>query len=147
MKRFSFRLENILKYRNYMEKRAQMALLDVRNEYMGRENRVKKLVTKRTESIIKCRDEATKGLDVPVYKIHQAFMQKLDHDLAIAHMDLQEGKQKVKVQEKILKKESIKKRSLETLKDLQLTNYIKKLGQEDQKFMDEMLTIRKGGKV
>ncbi|MCD4717922.1 MAG: flagellar export protein FliJ [Desulfobacterales bacterium] len=147
MKRFSFRLENILKYRNYMEKRAQMALLDVRNEYMRRENRVKELATIRTGRIIKCRDEATRGLDVPVYKIHQAFLQKLDHDLAIAHMDLQEGKQQVKIQEKILKGESIKKRSLETLKDLQLKNYIKNLEQEDQKFMDEMVTMRKGGKA
>jgi len=146
MKRFSFRLENILKYRNYMEKRVQMALLDVRNEYMRRENRVKELATIRTERIIKCRDEATRGLDVPEYKIHQAFLQKLDHDLAIAHMDLQEGKQQVKIQEKILKGESIKKRSLETLKDLQLKNYIKNLEQEDQKFMDEMVTMRKGGK-
>jgi flagellar protein FliJ len=147
MKQFSFRLENILKYRNYMEKKAQMALLDVRNEYMGMENRVKELVSKRTESMIKCRDEATSGIDVPVYKIHQAFLQKLDRDLAIANMDLQEGKQKVKVQEKILKGEAIKKKSLETLKDLQLKNYIKNLEQEDQKFMDEMVTIRKGGKT
>lgn len=147
MNRFSFRLENILKYRNYMEKRAQMALLDVRNKYMERENRVKKLATIRTESIIKCRDEAARGLDVPVYKIHQAFLNKLDHDLAIAHMDLREGKQKLKTQEKILKRESIKKRSLETLKDLQLKNYIKILEQEDQKFMDEMVTIRKRGKI
>jgi flagellar FliJ protein len=147
MKRFSFRLENILKYRNHMEKRARMALLDVRNEYMGRKNRVKKLATKRTENIITCRDEATRGLDVPMYKIHQAFQQKLDHDLAIANMDLQEGKQKVKVQEKILQGESIKKMSLEALKDLQLKNYIKKLEQEEQTFMDEMVTIRKGRKV
>jgi len=147
MKRFSFRLESVLKYRNYMEKRAQMALLNIRNEYTVKENRVKELVTKKTESIIKCRDEATRGLNVPMYKIHQAFQQKLDHDLAIAHIDLQEGKQKVKAQEINLKRESIKKKSLETLKDLQLKNYINKLEQEEQKFMDEMVTIRKGGKI
>ncbi len=147
MKRFSFRLENILKYRNYMEQRAQMALLDVRNEFMRIENRVKRLATERTEVRLKCRDEVTKGLDVPMYKIHQAFLQKLDHDIVIAHEAIQEAGDKVKAQEKILKGESIKKRSLETLKDLRRTNYIKELEQEEQRFMDEMVIIKRGGKI
>jgi len=145
MKRFSFRLDSILSYRSYMEKKARMALVYVRNEYMGRENRIKKLTTKRTESITKCRDEAMNGLDVPVYKIHQAFLQKLDHDLEMAHMDLQEEERKVKAQESILKGESIKRRALETLKNLHLTDYMRTLEQEDQKLMDEMVAIRKGG--
>jgi len=147
MKRFSFRLGSILKYRNYMEKKAQMTLRDVRNEYMGRENKVKRLATKRIESIIKCRDEVMRGLNVPMYKIHQAFLLKLDHDLERADMELQEGEKKVKAQEEVLKGESIKKKALETLKDLQFKGYMKELGQEEQKFMDEMVMIRKGGKA
>jgi len=130
-----------------MEKKAQMTLRDVRNEYMGRENKVKRLAGKRIESIIKCRDEVMRGLNVPMYKIHQAFLLKLDHDLERADMELQEGEKKVKTQEEILKRESIKKKALETLKDLQFKGYMKELGQEEQKFMDEMVMIKKGGKA
>ena len=147
MKRFSFRLDNILNYRNYLEKKAQRDLFDVRNQCMERENRVKRLAGKRIESIIQCRDEAMKGLDVSTYKIYQAFLQKLDHDLETAHMDLQEEEKKVKAQEKILKKESIKKKTLEILKDLQLKDYMKRLEQEEQKYMDEMVIIRRGKKA
>lgn len=147
MKQFSFRFDSILKHRNYIEKNAQMALRDIRNEYMGRKIKVKRLATKRIESIIKCRDEAMKGLNVSMYKIHQAFLLKLDHDLERADMELQEGGKKVKAQEEILKGESIKKKALETLKDLQFKGYMEELGQEEQKFMDEMVMIRKGGKA
>ena len=147
MKQFSFRLDSILKYRNYIEKKARMTLRDVRNEYMGRENKVKSLGIKRIESIIKCRDEVMRGLNVPMYKIHQAFLLKLDHDLERADMELQEGEKKVKAHEEILKGESIKKKALETLKDLQLKGYMKELGQEEQKFMDEMVMIRREGKA
>lgn len=147
MKRFSFRLDNILNYRNYLEKKAQRDLLDVRNQCVERENRVKRLAGKRIESVIQCRDEAMKGLDVSMYKIYQAFLQKLDHDLERVHMDLQEEEKKVKAQEKILKKESIKKKALEILKDLQLKDYMKRLEQEEQKYMDEMVIIRRGEKA
>lgn len=147
MKRFSFRLDNILNYRNYLEKKARKNLLDARNQCMERENRVKRLAGKRIESIIQYRDEAMKGLDVSMYKIYQTFMQKLDHDLERAHMDFQEEEKKVKAQEKILKKESIKKKALEILKDLQLKDYMKRLDQEEQKYMDEMVIIRRGKKA
>jgi len=147
VKRFSFRLDNILNYRNYLEKKAQKNLLDVRNQCMERENRVKRLAGKRIESVIQCRDEAMKGIDVSMYKIYQAFSQKVDHDLEKAHMDLQEGEKKVNAQEKILKKESIKKKALEILKDLQLKDYMKRLEQEEQKYMDEMVIIRRRKKA
>ncbi|MBW1708141.1 MAG: flagellar export protein FliJ [Deltaproteobacteria bacterium] len=147
MKQFSFRLDSILKYRNYKEKQARMTLRDVRNEYMGRRTKVKRLATKRIESIIRCRDEAMKGLNVPIYKIYQAFLMKLDHDLERADMKLQDGEKKVKAQEEILKGDSIKKKALETLKDLQFKGYMKELGQEEQRFMDEMVMIRRGGKA
>ncbi len=147
MKRFSFRLNSILNYRNYMEKKAQRDLIAFRNEYMKVENKVRRLACKRTENSTKCRDEASRGLSVPMYKIYQSFLHKLGHDIDKAHMGLQKEQKRVDRQKKILERESIKKRTLETLKDLQLTNFIKEAEQEEQKFMDEMVTIRKGGKA
>jgi flagellar biosynthesis chaperone FliJ len=62
-------------------------------------------------------------------------------------MDLQEEEKKVKAQEKILKMEFIKKKALEILKDIQLKDYMKRLEQEEQKYMDEMVIIRRGEKA
>ena len=45
-----------------------------------------------------------------------------------------------------LKKESIKKKSLETLKDLQVDKYRKRSEREEQKVMDELVITRKRGK-
>jgi flagellar export protein FliJ len=130
-----------------MEKKAQTDLVAVRNEYKKIEDTIKHLAVKRTENLSKCRDESISGLNVPMYKIYQTFLHKLDHDIEKAHMGLQKEKEKVKAQENILKIESIKKRTLETLKDSQLRNFIKNTEKEDQKFIDEMVTIRKGGKA
>jgi len=146
MKRFSFRLNSILNYRGYLERRAQRDLFNVRNEYMEREKTVKRLAEKRREIARKRSDEGFRGIDVSLYQIYRSFLQKLDQDLENAHMSVKEGKEKVEAQQAVLKKESIKKRTLEILRDLQLRKHLEGLEREEQKVLDELVIIRKGSR-
>jgi len=146
MKRFSFRLNSILNYRGYLERRAQRNLFDVRNEYMEREKTVKRLAEKRREIARKCSDEGFRGIDVSLYQIYRSFLQKLEHDLERAHMSVKEGKEKVEAQQAVLKKESIKKRTLEILRDLQFRRHLEGLEREEAKVLDELVIIRKGSR-
>ncbi|UCH00544.1 MAG: flagellar export protein FliJ [Deltaproteobacteria bacterium] len=144
MKPFSFRLDSILNYRDYLEKRAQRDLFNARNEYMERVKAVKRLAKERVEIARRCRDEGFRGIDVPLYQIYISFLQRLEHDIERAHMSLKKGEEKVKAQEAVLKKESIKKKTLELLKDLQLKRRLERLEREEQKQMDELVIIRRG---
>ena len=144
MKPFSFRLDSIRNYRNYLEKRAQGDLFNAKNEYMRKKEELKKLEEKRMETARICSDEGFKGIDVPHYQMFRSFVQKLDHDIERAHMSIKEGQQRVKVQEAVLKKESIKKKTLEVLRDLQLKRFLERLDREEQKAIDELAIPRKG---
>lgn len=144
MKPFSFRLDSILNYRDYLEKRAQRDLFNARNEYIKRVKAVKRLAKERVEIARRCRDEGFRGIDVPLYQIYMSFLQRLDHDIERAHMSLKKGEEKVKAQEAVLKKESIKKKTLELLKDSQLKRRLERLEREEQKQMDELVIIRRG---
>lgn len=144
MKQFSFKFDKILNYREYLEKRAIKDLMVLRTECMEKENRVEKLISKKSENIAQCRARVMRGMDAAVYKVYQVFTKKLDNDLEGAHKELQENRERVNAQEKILQQTSIKKKSLETLKDFKLKNYAKRVAQEEQKFMDEMAVIKSG---
>lgn len=146
MRPFSFRLGSILNYRNYLEKRAQIDVFSSRNEYTGREREIKRLAEKRMEIARGCRDEGFRGVDVPLYRIYRSFLEKLDHDLEGARISLKKAEEEVKAKESVLKKESIKKKTLEILKDLQLKRYLERLEREEQKAMDELVIIRRGGR-
>ena len=147
MKPYSFRLDKILDYRKYLRKRAQIDVFNARNECHKREKELLGLVEKRAEISEECSEEETKGMCVPVYQLFQAFMQKIDYDLKGAHIRLNEGKEKVMVKEAILKQASIKKKTLETLKDLQHQKYMETLGREEQKILDEIVITGKGRSV
>lgn len=146
MTRFSFKLDRILNYRKYLEKKAQRDLFHARNEYRSRERAIKRYARKRMEIARVCSDEGLKGIDVPQYQIYRSFLQRLNHDLEEAHMNLKKEAQKVAAQEVVLRKASIKKKSLESLKDVQLDKHIRGLEREEQKVMDELVITRRRGK-
>jgi flagellar FliJ protein len=147
MKSYSFRLNKILDYRKYLRKRAQIDVFNARNECQKREKELLRLVEQRTEISEECSEEETKGMSVPVYQIFQSFMKKIDYDLKDAHLKLNEEKEKAMVKEAILKIASIKKKTLETLKDLQYKKYMETMRREEQKILDEIVITGKGRSV
>jgi flagellar FliJ protein len=147
MKPYSFRLNKILDYRKYLRKRAQIDVFNARNECQKREKEVLRLIEQKAEISEERSDEEIKGMSVPVYQIFQAFLQKIDYDLKEAHLRLDEGKEKVMVKEAILKQASIKKKTLEVLKDFQHKKYTEALGREEQKILDEIVITGKGRSV
>jgi len=144
MKPFTFRLDKILGYRNYLSKIAQIDLFNARNECVRREKEVKRLSEKRKEIAKSCSDEGVKGIDVPKYKIYQAYLYKIMHDLESAHTRLKQEKENVITKKAVLANESIKKKTLETLKDLQHNKHIDLSEREDQKILDEIVITGRG---
>jgi len=144
MKSFSFRLESILGYRSYLEKNAQKNLLIAMNECRTLEREIEVLSKKRFDIAGEISLETVKGIDVWQYEFYTYFLQKLERDLKAANDGLKDAKGNVKKKETELKKESIKKKSLETLKDLQQNRYIRSMEKEEQKALDELAVLRRG---
>ena len=144
MRPFSFRLDSILRYRDYLEKRAQRDLFSAKNEYIERVKAAKRLAEEKVETGRRCKDEGFKGIDVALYQIYLSFMQGLGNDIERAYISIKKAEGKVKAQEVALRKESIKKKTLELLKELQLKRYLEGLDKEEQKVVDELVILRKG---
>jgi len=144
MKPFSFKLDSVLNYRNYLEKTAQSDLFNARNEYERKEKEIERLTGKRMEMAKECSNEGIQGIDVSLYRIYRTFLKKLDLDLERAHMELKIQEKKVKDKEAALKEKSIKKKTLESLKDLQLQKHMRELEREEQKVMDELAVLNGG---
>jgi len=143
MKPYSFRLDKILDYKKYLRKKAQIDVFNARNECQKREKEVLRLVEKKEGISEECGEKEARGMRVPEYKIFKTFLNKIDCDLEDAHIRLDEGKEKVAAEEAILKQASIKKKTLETLKDLQYKKYMETLGREEQKILDEIVITGK----
>jgi len=147
MKPFSFRLDSILNYRNYLEKRARRNLANAISEYIGWEREIERLSKKRIEIAGKCSDEGLRGMDVPKYHMYRSFLQRVSDDLERANMSLKKAEEKIEEKKAALKDKSIKKKTLETLKDLQRKRYMRRLETEEQKTIDELVIMKKEGRA
>lgn len=143
MKRFSFRLEKVLRYRKYLETNAQIKLINTINEYNIMENSVKMIVAKRKELSGECSEEKQKGMDVARYRFYYHFNQKLNDDQEAGDLALKKTKATVNLHRTLLKKESIKKKTMETLKEIQSCRYREISENEEQKELDETAIIRR----
>ena len=141
MKKFSFRLDRLLNYRKYLEKQAQKNLFNAKNEAQKREKALERLIKTRIETEKQCREEGAKGMDVPWYRIYQSFLEKSDRDVETARNRLQKGEARVKAKVAILEQKSVRKKTLEVLKDKQYKKYLYQLGKEEQKVMDELAVM------
>jgi flagellar FliJ protein len=144
MKPFTFRLQRLLNYRGYLERRAQVDLFNAKNEVRAQEEEIKKLKGTKMDIWEECSDEGARGMNVPLYQIYRSFINKLDLDLEEAHRRLEALEEKVKAQTAVLREETIRKKTLENLKDLQRKRYMVQTDREEQKEMDEMVILRKG---
>jgi flagellar FliJ protein len=146
MKSFSFRLDRVLNYRKHLEKKAQRDLFQAQSVYKKRRETIDTLRDRKRDTAQTLRHMGSKGMTVAVYQIHTKFLNKLQNDLEDEHRHLQEAKKLIKARETLLKKETIKKKTLETMKERQFESHKYKLAWEDQKQMDELVLMRKGQK-
>lgn len=147
MKRFSFRLDSILDYRRYLEKTAQRDLVAAKNEQMLRKRAAESLAVRRGETAQACRAESFEGIDVPRYHIYKSFLLGLDRDLEKAHAGLREGENTIRAKEVVLQRKTVGKRVLEVLKDLQRKAHRVQMERAEQKDLDELVIMRKGGRA
>jgi flagellar export protein FliJ len=147
MKRFTFRLDRVLDYRNYLVKKAQGALARAKNEYRQREKRTKRLYQQRVDTTRACVAEGVKGLEVARYRLYQDYLQGLNGDIEKANISLKEVQLEVTAKETSLLNASVKKKALETLKDFQYKKYKESSGKEEQKALDELAIIERNRKT
>lgn len=137
MKKFKFKLEPVLRYRENLADQAKDELLKAQKERNMTEEQLNKLV-EQTETNKKIFKEQQKGL----MNVHEI----LDQLSYIAHLkssafkkanELQEKESVVETKREQYMERSRDKKVIEKLKEKKHTSYIKELNEKEQKALDE----------
>ena len=142
MKKFSYRMESVLKYRKFREKRAILKLMEMRKAHDMIEKKITGLKNEKIEVAERCRSESFQGIDAPLYKTYTSYLGSLSAGIKNAAAELEDKRIALKQQEAVLKSETIKKKALETHRKSLFDAHTVKVGKEEQKLLDEMIIIR-----
>ncbi|GAB6144577.1 flagellar export protein FliJ [Desulfocicer niacini] len=145
MKKFSFKLDSVLKYRQHQEEKARRDLTDATNAWVETREVCDGLVEKKEKLLDQLRIDAMEGMAASWYMACQNYVRQLDDELEQAHNRLENQNRIVEDHRESLKKQYMAKESLDSLKSIYAQNHKTLVEQEEQKLMDEMILMKRGG--
>ena len=117
--------------------------MQTKSEYAEKQDFVRRLAMERSHTAVKRAALGQGGVEASRFQMYTSFLDKLSGDLETKRNEMSEAEQKVKAQEKVVRRASINRKALETLKGYRLETFLKESEQEEQKLLDELL-VNKG---
>ena len=121
MKPFKFRLESVLKYRKFMEKKELMRLMQLKKACEDIGTSISRLATRRSDMALKCSRAGAEGASAFEFLSYKACLDSLQEDIDAARYELGEKERRVREQEAVLKEQTTRRKVLERLKNPQGT--------------------------
>ncbi|MBF0210856.1 MAG: flagellar export protein FliJ [Desulfamplus sp.] len=143
MKKFDFKLQPVLKYREHLENLAKQeyvqAFMDVKAaedaiEFMQRSF---ELMAKNIE------DETQKGIPAQLFRQYNDYLDSLENDIALKRKEHEQLQKILAVKQQSLTKKSVDKKVLERLKEKKKVQYVEEFIAEEQNRADDMTSLKK----
>ena len=146
MRRFRFRLDPVVRYRKYLEQRAQIELAAAQQAVMESEKRIDSSNELRKASFSELEDEVKKGTNARTYLAYRFFIEKIERDIESEQQRLKKSIMKREEKREMLSAASTQRKSLERLKEIRWLRHKEESGLIDQKAIDELMILRRKGK-
>lgn len=138
MKKFNFRLEQVLKIRAQQEKVVQREFAIVQANYQKTVKALRDLFDLRKNTIDDLKKISGSSFDQRAYLVHMRFVEKLNIDIDIQRINVQKAEVELSKKRKDLLEAVKKRKIIEKLKEKKLEEYAYEANSEEQKNLDEV---------
>lgn len=142
MKKFRFRLEPIMKYREFLERRKQLEVAKARSDVFSCEEAIQETRAAFSETVSSLEADLSEGMDAA------RFLQIRNYLSGLEFFEISEEKRRIGLlkvltrrQEELARK-SVEKKAIEKLKTRQREEYYTAMLKEEQKTMDDTIILR-----
>lgn len=139
---YKFRLETVLQYRKHLEEKAQDGLSKKLTETEKEKSNLCRLKDERQRCIQELKVRESEGIAAPDYLMYQRYSEAFSGKIETCQKSLEAIREEVKEKRRLLMARSKDKKILECLKKRGKTHHQKEMNRLEQKFYDEMTTIR-----
>ena len=143
MKRFKFRLDPVIRYREYRERIAQIGLARETQALVESEKRISEIEQARRCTVSELDSEQKQGIEVDRHLIFTAYLQGLHDEIESERERLVEIDKRIREKQEAAKVETMKKKTLEWIKQTQYSIHLKWINRAEQKAADELIGLKK----
>ena len=143
MKKFKFKLDPVLRYRQYREELALMELAKARQALVLSKKKIQQIQQARKGVMTDLDARQTEGLEVNRYRIYTVYLQGLGEKIESENEHLVEIGRMVKEKHETAEAERISKDTLQRVRETQYFHYLQGRDRTEQKAADELIALRK----
>lgn len=143
MKRFKFRLDPVIRYREYRERIAQIGLAREAQALIESKNRISDMEHTWRHTAGELDSEQKQGIEADRHRVFTAYLQGLRDEIESESERLDEIGKRIREKQEAVKAETIKKKTLEWIKQNQYSKYFKGINRAEQKEADELAGLKK----
>ena len=142
MKRFQFRLESLLRYREHLLEQAQQEVAGIRADVLACDERIALLEKDSAANNQKLDKEVSAGIDVKRYQHYTKYLEGIESNLGAENLSRKQLMKFLEEKQKHLHQRAIDKKVLENLKNRRRDDYYKDLIQRLHKDTDDTVIVR-----
>jgi len=142
MKKFQFKLQAVLHFRQRKEDILKKELAEIKKAFDFEKHKLDKLKSKLSKLQIELREKQLSSFDVSVAKAYSSYIDKIEADIELQSIKLADIAKEVKKAQERLLKASRDKKVLEKLHDKKYEEYRQEFERVEQGLIDEIATIR-----
>jgi len=143
MKRFQFRLEPLLRYREHLEQRARQEVAETQAKILLGEERIARYERVYANTARELDDAATAGIGSKQYRHYTRYLEGIEASLDSERLRREEMLIRLSEKQEQLARRSVDKKVLEKLKNRRREDYYRESMQTLQKETDDMIIVRK----
>lgn len=147
MKKFKFRLEPLMRYREFLERRKQLEVAKARSDVISCEQSIEQIRATFSETMNQLTDDLGMGIEAARFLRVQAYLSGLES------FETAEKKRHIELlnllaqRQKELAKKSVEKKAIEKLKTRQKEEYYTVMLKEEQKSLDDIVILRQARSI
>jgi flagellar FliJ protein len=147
MKKFDFRLQPLLKYRQYLERVAQQNTARAQMDVKNCEKQISHLTEVYANSNDRIQEEIAKGISAVEFKRYHQYLDFVESSITEEKIKKLELKKVLNEKLLELKKKSVDKKAMELYREKLRTIYTQEMIEAEQKDLDEISSIKTARKL
>ena len=142
MKKFNFKLQPVLKYRDHLENIAKQEYVQSQMDVIACEEQIKQIEKQYQIMANSVEHETRKGISAQLFRQYNDYLEALENDIELKRKEHDQLKKVLAVKQQTLTKKSVEKKVIERLKQKKREEYIQEFMAEEQKRADDMTSLK-----
>ncbi len=143
MKKFRFRLESLVRYRAFLERRKQLEVAQARSDVLACERTIAQLHQARQATGEQVVQDLARGMDAVRFQNAQNYMSGLASEEMTAQGRRNTLLSVLSSRQKELAEKSVEKKAIEKIKERRKEEYYAAAMKEEQKTLDDIVILRR----